>query len=36
MEKPYYKIIAKFKVDYSDLFEDAFKTTVKIAKENID
>ena len=34
MEKPSYRTIARFKVDYSDLIDEAFKTTIKIAKEN--
>lgn len=34
MEKPSYRTIARFKVDYADLIDEAFKTTIKIAKEN--
>ena len=34
MEKPSYRTIARFKVDYSDLIDETFKTTIKIAKEN--
>ncbi|WP_296794967.1 hypothetical protein [uncultured Methanobrevibacter sp.] len=34
MEKPSYPIILRFKVDYSDLIDKTFKTTIKIAKEN--
>ena len=34
LEKPSYWTIARFKVDYSDLIDEAFKTTIKIAKEN--
>ena len=34
MEKPSYRTIARFKVDYTDLIDEAFKTTIKIAKEN--
>ena len=34
MEKPSYRTIARFKVDYPDLIDEAFKTTIKIAKEN--
>ena len=34
LEKPSYRTIARFKVDYSDLIDEAFKTTIKIAKEN--
>ncbi|WP_303737746.1 hypothetical protein [Methanobrevibacter millerae] len=34
MEKPSYRTIARFKVEYSDLIDDAFKTTIKISKDN--
>ena len=34
MEHPSYRTIARFKVDYSDLIDEAFKTTIKIAKDN--
>ena len=34
MEKPSYRTIARFKVNYVDLIDKAFKTTIKIAKEN--
>ena len=34
MEKSSYRAIARFKVDYSDLIDEAFKTTIKIAKKN--
>ena len=34
MEKPSYRTIARFKVNYVDLIDEAFKTTIKIAKEN--
>ena len=34
MERPSYRTIARFKVEYSDLIDEAFKTTIKIAKEN--
>ena len=34
MEKPSYRKIARFKVNYADLIDKAFKTTIKIAKEN--
>ena len=34
MEKPSYRTIARFKVNYADLIDKAFKTTIKIAKEN--
>ena len=34
MEKPSYRTIARFKVEYSDLIDEAFKTTIKIAKDN--
>ncbi|WP_407415480.1 transposase [Methanobrevibacter sp.] len=33
MKKPLYRTIARFKVEYSDLIDEAFKTTIKIAKE---
>ncbi len=33
MEKPSYRTMARFKVEYSD-FIDAFKTSIKIAKDN--
>ena len=35
MEKPSYRTIARFKVDYADLIDEAFKTTIKIAKKMI-
>ena len=34
MEHPSYRTIARFKVEYSDLIDEAFKTTIKIAKNN--
>ena len=34
MEKPSYRTIARFKVEYPDLIDEAFKTTIKIAKDN--
>lgn len=34
MEKPSYRTIARFKVEYSDLIDEALKTTIKIAKDN--
>ena len=34
MKKPSYRTIARFKVEYSDLIDEAFKTTIKIAKDN--
>ena len=34
MEKPPYQTIVRFKVEYSDLIDKAFKTTIKIAKDN--
>ena len=34
MERPSYRTIARFKVKYSDLIDEAFKTTIKIAKDN--
>ena len=34
MEKASYRTIARFKVEYSDLIDEAFKTTIKIAKDN--
>ena len=34
METPSYRTIARFKVDYPDLIDEAFKTTIKIAKDN--
>ncbi|MDO5855428.1 MAG: transposase [Methanobrevibacter smithii] len=34
MEKPSYRTIARFKVNYTDLIDEAFKTNIKIAKEN--
>ena len=33
MQKPVYRTILRFKVDYPDLIDEAFKTTLKIAKE---
>lgn len=33
MQKPSYRTILRFKLDYADLIDDAFKTTIKIAKE---
>ena len=34
MKKPSYGTIARFKVEYSDLIDEAFKTTIKIANDN--
>ena len=34
MEKPPYRTIARFKIEYSDLIDEAFKTTIKITKDN--
>ena len=34
MEKPSYRTIARFKVEYSDLIDEAFKTTTKLQKYN--
>ena len=34
MEKPSYRTLARFKVEYPDLIDEAFKTTIKIAKDN--
>ena len=34
MKKSSYRTIAWFKVEYSDLIDEAFKTTIKIAKDN--
>ena len=34
MKKPSYRTIARFKVEYPDLIDEAFKTTIKIAKDN--
>lgn len=34
MEKLSYRTIVRFNVDYVDLIDEAFKTTIKIAKEN--
>ena len=34
MEKPSCRTIARFKVENSDLIDEAFKTTIKIAKDN--
>ena len=34
MEKPSCGTIARFKVEYPDLIDEAFKTTIKIAKDN--
>lgn len=34
MEKPSYRTIARFKKDYKELIDEAFKITIKIAKEN--
>ena len=33
IQKPTYRTILRFKVDYRDLIDEAFKTTLKIAKE---
>ena len=33
MQKPVYRTILGFKVDFPDLIDGAFKTTLKIAKE---
>ena len=33
MQKPVYRTILRFKLDYPDLIDEAFKTTLKIAKE---
>lgn len=33
MQHPSYRTIARFKVDYPDLIDESFKTTIKIAKE---
>ena len=33
MQNPSYRTILRFKVNYPDLIEEAFKTTIKIAKE---
>ena len=33
MQKPVYRTILRFKVDYPDLIDEAFKTTLKIAEE---
>ena len=33
MEKPDFRTINRFKVDYADLIDDAFKTTVLMVKE---
>lgn len=33
MQHPSYRTIARFKVDYLDLIDESFKTTIKIAKE---
>ena len=35
MQHPSYRTILRFKCDYSDLIDDAFKTTIKIATEEI-
>ena len=32
MQKPVYRTILRFKLDYPDLIDEAFKTTLKIAK----
>ena len=34
MENPSYRTIARFKVDYPDLINEAFKITIKIEKDN--
>lgn len=34
IEKPSYRTITQFKVEYADLIDETFKTTIKIAKEN--
>ena len=34
MKKPSYRTIARFKVEYPDLIDEAFKTIIKIAKDN--
>ena len=34
LEKPSFRTIARFKVEYADLIDEAFKTTIKIAKGN--
>lgn len=34
MEKLPYRTIARFKVEYSDLIDEAFKTFIKFAKDN--
>ena len=33
MQKPVYRTILRFKVDFPDLIDDGFKTTLKIVKE---
>ena len=33
MQKPIYRTILRFKLDYHDLIDEAFKATLKIAKE---
>lgn len=33
MEQPTYRTISRFKLNYSDLIDEAFKTTIKIVKE---
>ena len=33
MQKPVYRTILRFKVYFPDLIDEAFKTTLKIAKE---
>ncbi len=33
LQNPSYRTILRFKVNYPDLIEEAFKTTIKIAKE---
>ena len=35
MQHPSYRTILRFKRDYSDLIDDAFKTTIKIATEEV-
>ena len=33
MQKPVYRTILRFKVDFPDLIDEAFKTTLNIAKK---
>ena len=35
LQNPIYRTILRFKVDYPDLIEKSFKTTIKIARKQI-